>query len=68
MRENKLKWNPYSSFWENMKGNKSLQKINVSKTDLTDRVLEKLCYFLVEPGTKLVDLDLSRNQITDVAL
>ena len=46
MRENKLKWTPYSNLWENMKGNCSLLKINISKTDLTDRVLEKMCVYL----------------------
>lgn len=43
MRENKLKWVPYSAFWDNMKRNTSLMKINLSKTDLSDRVLEKMC-------------------------
>jgi len=61
MRENKLKWVPYSNFWENMKGNTSLQKINVSKTDLSDRVLEKMCSYLINPDLTLIDLDLSRN-------
>lgn len=68
MRENKLKWVPYASFWENMKNNTSLQKINVSKTDLSDRVLEKLSNYLVNPSLRLVDLDISRNQITDLGL
>lgn len=61
MRENKLKWVPYAAFWENMRKNTSLQKINVSKTDLSDRVLEKLSIFLVNPSLRLVDLDISRN-------
>ena len=61
MRENKLKWSPYSNFWDNVRGNTSLQKINVSKTDISDRVIEKMCLYLVEEGLKLVDLDLSRN-------
>lgn len=68
MRENKLKWVPYSNFWENIKGNTSLQKINVSKTDLSDRVLEKMCQYLLNPEVKLVDLDISRNTISDVGL
>lgn len=61
LRDNKLKWAPYSAFWDNVRGNTSLQKINVSKTDLTDRVLEKMCLYLLDEGLKLVDLDLSRN-------
>lgn len=68
MRENKLKWVPYASFWDNIKGNTSLQKINVSKTDLSDRVLEKMCTYLISPELRLIDLDLSRNAITDVGL
>jgi hypothetical protein len=68
MRDNKLKWVPYAAFWDNIKGNTSLQKISVSKTDLSDRVLEKTVNYLVSPGIRLVDLDLSRNQLTDVGL
>jgi Ran GTPase-activating protein (RanGAP) involved in mRNA processing and transport len=68
MRENKLKWVPYACFWENIQSNTSLLKINVSKTDLSDRVLEKLCLYLQNPNIKLADLDLSRNSITDLGL
>ena len=46
MRENKIKWVPYAAFWENMRNNSNLLKINVCKTDLSDRVLEKMCLFL----------------------
>lgn len=42
MRENKLKWQNYCGFWENMRGNTSLLKINVSKTDLSDKILDKM--------------------------
>lgn len=68
LRENKLKWVPYCNFWENLKGNVSLQKINLAKTDLTDRVLEKLSSYLNNSSIRLVDLDLSRNQLTDLGL
>lgn len=53
MRDNKLKWVPYSNFWENIKMNTSLTKINISKTDLSDRVLEKLCIYLTNPHVKV---------------
>lgn len=68
MRENKLKWVPYCNFWDNLKSNSSLKKINVSKTDLSDRVLEKLILMLDQPYIQLIELDLSRNQITDLGL
>ena len=42
MRENKLKWQNYCGFWDNMRGNTSLLKINVSKTDLSDKILDKM--------------------------
>jgi hypothetical protein len=61
MRENRLKWIPYCQFCDNIKPNITLKKINVSKTDLSDRVLEKLCILLENPAITLVDLDLSRN-------
>jgi hypothetical protein len=61
MRENKLKWVPYCTFWENLRPNTTLKKINVNKTDLSDRVLEKLCFLLENPNLSLVELDLGRN-------
>jgi len=68
MRENRLKWIPYAAFWESIKTNITLRKINISKTDLNDRVLEPLCALLRNPAVTLVDLDLSRNLVTDVGL
>jgi Ran GTPase-activating protein (RanGAP) involved in mRNA processing and transport len=68
MRENRMKWIPYAAFWENIKPNTSLKKINVSKTEINDRVLEPLCSLLCNPAITLVDLDLSRNLISDVGL
>jgi len=68
MRENRLKWIPYAAFWENIKNNTTLKKINVSKTDLNDRVIEPLCNMLCNPAVTLIDLDLSRNLITDGGL
>lgn len=68
MRENRLKWIPYAAFFESLKINTSLKKINISKTELNDRVLEPLCSLLCNPDVVLVDLDLSRNLISDVGL
>ncbi len=68
MRENKLKWQNYCGFWENTRGNTSLLKINVSKTDLSDKILVKMTLIIREEGVRLMDLDLSRNLITDVGL
>ena len=68
MRENRMKWVPYAQFWENIKLNTSLLKINVSKTELSDRVVEKLVLYLANSECRLADLDLSRNTITDHGL
>ena len=68
MRENRLKWIPYAAFYESIKTNTTLKKINVSKTELNDRVLEPLCSLLCNPAVTLEDLDLSRNLISDVGL
>lgn len=51
-----------------MRGNTSLLKINVSKTDLSDKILDKMTLIIQEEGVRLMDLDLSRNLITDVGL
>lgn len=46
MRENKIKSVPYCSFWKNIKDNRSLLKISVAKTELNDRVIEKMSIYL----------------------
>jgi len=46
LQDNKIKWVQYCTFWEKLKGNTSLKKINVSKTDLSDRILEKMTPYL----------------------
>ena len=68
LRDNKIKWVPYQNFWNSLLPNKTLQKINLQKTDLTDRVVEKLCKYLEQKDISLVDLDISKNQVTDTGL
>lgn len=46
-----------------MAENRSLRKINVAKTEVTDKVCTKISIFLQQPGLELQDLNLSRNQI-----
>jgi Ran GTPase-activating protein (RanGAP) involved in mRNA processing and transport len=64
MRELKIKWQSYCKFWEGMSENQHLKKISVAKTDMTDRVVESMSYFLSQPDMQVIDLDLSRNLIT----
>ena len=68
MRNNKIKSGPYGAFWLSMCGNHYLKKINVSKTDINDKVLASLLEFLQEETTAVTELDISKNQITDVGL
>ena len=42
MKENKIKWTSYQKFWSSMIPNKTIQKLNLNKTDLSDRVIEKM--------------------------
>jgi hypothetical protein len=42
MRGNKIKNAPYQNFWNIMKKNTFLKKINCSKTELNDKVVEAL--------------------------
>jgi len=58
-----MKQNWYGNFWELMADNRSLRKINVSKTEVTDKVCSKIHSFLVQPDLRLSDLNLSKNQI-----
>ena len=46
-----------------MAENRSLRKINVAKTEVTDKVCTKISIFLQQPDLRLHDLNLSRNQI-----
>jgi len=46
-----------------MAENRSLRKINVAKTEVTDKVCTKISVFLQQPDLRLHDLNLSRNQI-----
>ena len=68
LRENKIKWTAYQTFWNNLMPNTTLQKINLYKTDLSDRVVERMAIYLEQPNINLMDLDLSKNAITDTGL
>ena len=45
--------------------NKVIQKINLHKTDLSDRVINSMVQYLEQHDINLIDLDLSRNLISD---
>lgn len=68
MRENRLKWVQYCNFWTLLKPNTTLQKLSLQKTDLTDKVIEKMGTYLEQPTVALLDLDISRNGITGSGL
>ena len=63
LKENKLKQTQYCNFWELMAENRSLRKVNVAKTEVTDKVCTKISAYLQQPDLRLHDLNLSRNQI-----
>ena len=46
MRENKIKWVHYCNFWNLILTNTTLLKMNLQKTDLSDRVVEKMGKYL----------------------
>ena len=46
IRDNKLKWTNYQNFLGNLLPNRHIQKLNLQKTELTDRVIEKLAIYL----------------------
>ena len=61
IRENKLKWVPYQNFWNALLPNKTIQKIDLQKTDLGDRVVEKIGKYLEQEGIILTELNFSKN-------
>lgn len=42
LRDNRIKWSSYQNFFVGMMPNRTLQKLNLCKTELIDRVVEKL--------------------------
>ena len=46
LRENKIKWPNYQSFFTNMMPNRTIQKLNLQKTDMSDRVCERVSGYL----------------------
>jgi hypothetical protein len=63
IKENKLKQTQYCNFWELMQENRSLKKMNVSKTEITDKVCAKIGQYLQQRDLRLQDLNLSKNVI-----
>ena len=61
LKENKIKQSQYCDFWNLIAENRSLRKINVAKTEVTDKVCAKISTFLQQPDMELLDLNLSRN-------
>ena len=46
-----------------MSANRSLRRINISKTEVTDKVCTRISAYLQSPDLRLQDLNLSRNSI-----
>ena len=46
LKENRIKWIQYQNFWAILMPNNVLQKINLHKTDLNDRVVERMCKYV----------------------
>ena len=46
-----------------MSENRSLRKMNLQKTEVTNKVCVRLGSYLMQPGLSLHDLNLSRNSI-----
>ena len=61
IKENRLKQTQYCFFWEAMSGNRSLRRINICRTEVTDRVCAKIGAYLQSPDLRLQDLNVSRN-------
>lgn len=46
MSENKMRATSYIKFWQSIKGNNSLQWIDVMKTEITDKISESIGIYL----------------------
>jgi hypothetical protein len=63
LAQNRIKQTQYCNFFELMSENRSLRQFNISKTEVTDRVCQKISTYLQGKDLRLADLNLSRNQI-----
>ena len=68
LRNNQIKSSAYGRFWQNLAKNKELQKISVEKTNMNDKTVEKLSGYIIQPNLKLIELDLSKNLISDTGV
>ena len=68
MNENKIKPASYLKFWESLKNNKSLKKITAMKTEINDRICDEIGFFLSRKTCNILELDLSKNIISDLGL
>lgn len=63
LQANKIRSQQYCFFWELMAGNRSLRRMDISKTEVTDKVCSKISTYLMQPDLRLQDLNLARNVI-----
>lgn len=68
LRNNNIKHSSYVKFWEKMCFNTHLKKINVEKTGMKDQTLDSLVDFIISPSIKLIEMDLSKNLISDIGV
>ena len=61
LKENKIKQLHYCSFWDLMHENRSLRNINITKTEVNDKVCVKLASYLSQTDLRLQEINLSRN-------
>jgi len=65
MSTNRIGTTRYTNFFTSLCDNSSLKKLNLHKTDINHKVAEMLAEYISQPDLKLVDLDLSKNSLTD---
>ena len=63
LKENKMNQAEYCNFWSLMMPTRSLKKINVTKTEVTDKVCIRISEYIKQPDLVLIDINLSRNLI-----
>ena len=63
-----MKQNWYGNFWELMADNRSLRKINVSKTEVTDKVCSKINSFLQQQDLRLGEFGVNTEAFDPIQL
>jgi hypothetical protein len=65
LRNNRIREKEHSIFWEELKKNQTLKIVDLFRTGTNDSIIDSMDGFLSNKASKLREINLSHNGITD---